>query len=281
MANGRDRWSFGDCELDLAARELRVHGEAHPVEPKAFDLLAYLLNHRERVISHDELMAALPASAGEPEPAAGGEAPQLLMYTSGTTGTPKGALLPHRKAVCNTLNAERYFGLSRDDVVVVPQEGFLFAGTITENVRLARPSASDAEVREALERIGVLEVFERLPDGLDTEVQERGSRLSAGEKQLVSLARAALADPQVLILDEATSSVDPGTEAVVEVAMEALMEGRTVIAIAHRLSTSERCDRVALFADGRLAELGSHRDLVASGGRYAELFDAWTAGLAR
>ena len=82
-------------------------------------------------------------------------------------------------------------------------------------------------------------------------------------------------------LDEATSSVDPGTEAVVEVAMEALMEGRTVIAIAHRLSTSERCDRVALFADGRLAELGSHRDLVASGGRYAELFDAWTAGLAR
>ena len=169
----------------------------------------------------------------------------------------------------------------RDDVVVVPQEGFLFAGTITENVRLARPAASDAEVRDALERIGVLEVFERLPDGLDTEVQERGSRLSAGEKQLVSLARAALADPQVLILDEATSSVDPGTEAVVEVAMEALMQGRTVIAIAHRLSTSERCDRVALFADGRLAELGSHRDLVASGGRYAELFDAWTAGLAR
>jgi len=92
-------------------------------------------------------------------------------------------------------------------------------------VRLARPHATDEEIRLALGRIGVLDVFERLPDGLDTQVQERGSRLSAGEKQLVSLARAALADPRILILDEATSSVDPGTEAVVEVAMEALMEG--------------------------------------------------------
>ena len=114
----------------------------------------------------------------------------------------------------------------------------------------------------------------------DTEVQERGSRLSAGEKQLVSLARAAIVDPQVLILDEATSSVDPGTEAIVETAMESLMQGRTVIVIAHRLSTSERCDRVAVIADGEMVELGSHDDLVAAHGHYAELFDAWTRGLA-
>jgi ATP-binding cassette subfamily B protein len=167
----------------------------------------------------------------------------------------------------------------REHITVVPQEGFLFAGTIAENIRLARPEASDGEIRAALDRVGVLDVFERLPQGLDTEVQERGSRLSAGEKQLVSLARAALADPQILILDEATSSVDPGTESIVEQAMETLMQGRTVIVIAHRLSTSERCDRVAVIDAGELAELGTHDDLVAAGGHYAELFEAWTAGL--
>lgn len=167
----------------------------------------------------------------------------------------------------------------RDEIVVVPQEGYLFSGSVAENIRVAKPGASDDEVRAALQRIGILERFETLPDGLSTEVQERGSRLSAGEKQLVSLARAALADPSVLILDEATSSVDPGTEAIVETAMETLMQGRTVIAIAHRLSTSQRCDRVAVVADGRLAELGTHDDLVAAGGHYAELYEAWVRGL--
>ncbi|MDW3220260.1 MAG: ABC transporter ATP-binding protein [Acidimicrobiales bacterium] len=167
----------------------------------------------------------------------------------------------------------------RDGIVVVPQEGYLFSGTVADNIRVARPEATDADVRDALDRIGVLPRFETLPEGLATEVQERGSRLSAGEKQLVSLARAALADPAVLILDEATSSVDPGTEAMVETAMETLMDGRTVIAIAHRLSTSERCDRVAVIADGRLAELGGHDELVASGGHYAELYEAWVRGL--
>ena len=122
-------------------------------------------------------------------------------------------------------------------------------------------------------------IRDRLPDGLATEVEERGSRLSAGEKQLVSLARATLADPSVLILDEATSSVDPGTEAMVEGAMEALMGDRTVIAIAHRLSTSQRCDRVAVVDDGRVVELGSHEELVATGGHYAALFAAWERGL--
>ncbi len=167
----------------------------------------------------------------------------------------------------------------RSEIVVVPQEGYLFSGSVAENIRVARPEASEAEVRDALDRIGVLERFETLPAGLDTEVEERGSRLSAGEKQLVSLARAALADPSVLILDEATSSVDPGTEAIVETAMETLMQGRTVIAIAHRLSTSQRCDRVAVVTDGRLAELGTHDDLVAAGGQYASLYAAWVSGL--
>ncbi|HXH58227.1 ABC transporter ATP-binding protein [Iamia sp.] len=169
----------------------------------------------------------------------------------------------------------------RDRVAVVPQEGFLFNGTIRDNVRVARAGATDAEVDAALEAIGVRERFAALPDGLDTEVRERGSRLSAGEKQLVSMARAALADPAVLVLDEATSSLDPGTEAVVEAAVERLMEGRTTIVIAHRLSTAARADRVGVVDGGELAELGPHAELVAiDGGRYQALYSAWTSGLA-
>ncbi len=116
-----------------------------------------------------------------------------------------------------------------------------------------------------------------MPDGLDTEVRERGSRLSAGERQLVSLSRAALADPAVLVLDEATSNLDPGTEHIVERALEVLTEGRTVVVVAHRLSTAQRADRVGVVDDGGLAELGSHDELVALGGRYAALFSSWTA----
>lgn len=164
----------------------------------------------------------------------------------------------------------------RQRIVVVPQEGFLFDGTICDNVRIARPEATDAEVATALSAIGILDRFETLPDGLHTEVRERGSRLSAGERQLVSLARAALVDPAVLVLDEATSSLDPGTEAVVEDAMDRLMQGRTVVVIAHRLSTAERADRVGVVDAGGLAELGSHDDLVGQGGRYASLYAAWT-----
>lgn len=168
----------------------------------------------------------------------------------------------------------------RDGVAVVPQEGFLFNGTIRDNVRIARAGATDAEVDAALAAIGVRDRFAALPEGLDTEVRERGSRLSAGEKQLVSLARAALADPAVLVLDEATSSLDPGTEVLVDAAVERLMAGRTTIVIAHRLSTAARADRVGVVDDGRLVELGTHRELTAvEGGRYAALYAAWTSGL--
>lgn len=168
----------------------------------------------------------------------------------------------------------------RERVVVVPQEGFLFNDTIIENVRIARAEASDAEVVAALEQIGVSSYFDKFEDGIHTEVRERGSRLSAGERQLVSLARAALANPAVLVLDEATSSLDPGTEAVVEGAMESLIKGRTVIVIAHRLSTARRCDRIGVIDGGRLVELGTHEELVAAGGQYTELYANWEKGLA-
>jgi ATP-binding cassette subfamily B protein len=160
-------------------------------------------------------------------------------------------------------------------VVVVPQEGFLFDGTIADNLRLARPDATDAELREALVAIDALDRFDAFPDGLETDVRERGSRLSAGERQLVSLARAALVDPAVLVLDEATSSLDPGTEALVEHALDRLMRGRTTIVVAHRLSTVQRADRVAVVDHGELVELGTHTELVAEGGRYAALAEAW------
>jgi ATP-binding cassette subfamily B protein len=171
------------------------------------------------------------------------------------------------------------FSSLRQRIVVVPQEGFLLNGTIRENVRLGRMGATDTEVEQALIAIGAYERFEMLADGLDTEVNERGSRLSAGERQLVSLARAALADPTVLILDEATSSLDPGTEALVESAMEHVMRGRSTVVIAHRLSTAERADRVGVVDDGRLVQIGSHAELIEVEGPYAQMYATWKIGL--
>ncbi|MGZ8793394.1 MAG: ABC transporter ATP-binding protein [Gaiellaceae bacterium] len=165
-------------------------------------------------------------------------------------------------------------------IVLLPQEGHLFSGTIADNVRLAHPDATDEEVRSALRRIGELDRFESLPDGLETDVQTRGVRLSAGERQLVGIARVALADPAVIVLDEATSSLDPATEAAVERALAAVAEGRTVVTIAHRLSTAERADRVAVMEQGRLVEVASHDELVEQGERYARLWASWQAGLA-
>ena len=168
------------------------------------------------------------------------------------------------------------FSSLRDRFTVVPQEGYLFQGTIMDNVRLAKPEATDAEVEAAMARIGVLDHFATLAEGLHTEVRERGSRFSAGERQLVSLARAALANNEVLVLDEATSSLDPGTEVEVESALTKLMEGRTVIVIAHRLTTAERADMVAVVDDGGIVEIGTHDDLVVRGGAYAALFGSWS-----
>jgi ATP-binding cassette, subfamily B, bacterial len=168
----------------------------------------------------------------------------------------------------------------RHRIVMLPQEGHLFSGTIADNVRLADPGASDEAVRHALSQIGALERFESLPDGLETDVQTRGVRLSAGERQLVGIARVALADPAVIVLDEATSSLDPATEAAVEEALAAVVEGRTVIIIAHRLSTAERADRVVVMHNGRVVETASHDELVAQGERYARLWASWQAGVA-
>jgi ATP-binding cassette subfamily B protein len=163
----------------------------------------------------------------------------------------------------------------RDRMVVVPQEGFLFSGTIRDNLRIAKPDASDEEILAALERYDLRHRIASFTDGLDTVVAERGTNFSAGERQLISIARCALANPAVMVLDEATSSLDLGTELLIEQALDRLMAGRTVIVIAHRLTTAERADRVAVCDEGRLVELGTHAELLAQGGRYAALYSAW------
>jgi ATP-binding cassette, subfamily B, bacterial len=162
---------------------------------------------------------------------------------------------------------------------VVPQEPFLFMGTMRDNIAFARPSASDEEVMEAVHRVGLTELVARLPEGVDTLVHERGVSLSSGERQLIALARAFLAAPRVLVLDEATSNLDLKSETKVEAGLDAVLEGRTAIIVAHRLSTAMRADRIAVVDDGQILELGTHDELVALGGRYAEMYEAWTAHL--
>ncbi|MCU1456795.1 MAG: ABC-type multidrug transport system, ATPase and permease component [Actinomycetia bacterium] len=169
----------------------------------------------------------------------------------------------------------------RQRIVVVPQEGYLFTGTVRENIRIGRPGASDEDVVAAVAALGLTARLDQFERGLDTEVRERGSRLSAGERQLVSLTRAALADPSVLVLDEATSNLDPGTEQTVEQALEILMKGRTVVVVAHRLSTAARADRIGVVDEGALVELGTHAELLQRGGRYAGLYRAWDSSHAQ
>ena len=164
----------------------------------------------------------------------------------------------------------------RRQLGVVPQEPFLFAGTIRDNVAFANPDAADEDVLDACEAVGLNDLVHRLPQGLDTPVYERGSSLSSGERQLLALARAFLAQPRVLILDEATSSLDLKSEAVIERALDRVLEGRTAIIIAHRLSTAMRADRIAVVNDGRIVEIGPHDELVQiPNGIYAGMYATW------
>ena len=168
----------------------------------------------------------------------------------------------------------------RRQLGIVPQEGFLFAGSVRENIAFGRPGATDADVRAAAEAVGADEFIRALPEGYDTNVQERGSRLSIGQRQLVAFARALLADPRILILDEATSSVDIPTEARIEEALETLLRDRTAFVVAHRLSTIRRADMIVVLEHGEVIEAGTHAELIERQGRYFSLYDDWVEAVA-
>ncbi len=169
------------------------------------------------------------------------------------------------------LNLAQY----RQQIGLVPQEPFLFSGTVRENIRYGRPGASDAQVTQAARQISAGEWLEALPHGLDSDVGERGSSLSMGQRQLVALARVILKDPAIFILDEATASVDPFTETQIQEGLDALMRGRTAVIIAHRLSTVKHADRIVVMANGRILEEGTHNALLQQGGHYAELYNTY------
>jgi ABC-type multidrug transport system fused ATPase/permease subunit len=163
----------------------------------------------------------------------------------------------------------------RSQLGIVPQESFLFSGTIRDNISFGRPDATEEEMRAAARAVGADEFIMRLPEGYDTEVGERGVHLSAGQRQLVAFARAAAADPRILILDEATSNVDVRTESQIEHGLRRLLAGRTAIVIAHRLSTIRGAGRIVVLNDGKVAEQGTHEELLEAGGAYARLYRDW------
>jgi ATP-binding cassette subfamily B protein len=168
----------------------------------------------------------------------------------------------------------------RRQLGVVPQEGFLFAGTVRDNIAFGKPDATDAEIRAAAQAVGAHDFVMRLEDGYETELQERGTRLSLGQRQLVAFARALLADPRILILDEATSSVDIGTERRIEAALRRLLADRTAFIIAHRLSTIRDADLIVVLEHGRVVEQGTHRELLERRGLYTSLYGDWAADVA-
>ena len=168
----------------------------------------------------------------------------------------------------------------RRQLGIVPQEGFLFSGSVRENIAFGRPEANAEEIEAAIAAVGATEFVAGLPQGIETEVGERGIQLSAGQRQLVAFARALLAEPRILILDEATSNVDVRTEKTIEKGLDRLLQGRTAIVIAHRLSTIRRAGKIVVLEGGRIAEQGTHDELIASGGPYSKLYGAWSESAA-
>jgi ATP-binding cassette subfamily B protein len=163
----------------------------------------------------------------------------------------------------------------RSQMGMVPQEGFLFSGTVRQNISFGRPTASEAEIRDAARAVGADDFIMALEHGYDTQVGERGVQLSAGQRQLLAFARALVANPRILVLDEATANVDVHTESLIELGLRRLVAGRTAIVIAHRLSTIRNATRILVLEHGQIVEQGTHDELLEAGGRYWQLYRDW------
>jgi ATP-binding cassette, subfamily B, bacterial len=265
-----------DVPVEVAEPE---HGRELPATPPAIEVRDLTFHYRPR--AGQDPAGALPALDGVSFTIPASSSVAVV----GATGSGKSTLARLLTRLADPTEGEvRVDGIDLRDVafsslrsrlVLVPQEPFLFDTTILENVRFGRRNASDDDVRLAFCELGLEAWLDALPDGWHTQVGERGEHLSAGERQLVALARAYVANPTCLVLDEATSSVDAATEARLARALESLARGRTSITIAHRLSTASRADQILVFDMGRLVERGSHEELLVLGGVYAALHAAW------
>ena len=257
-----------DTEPDV--REAPDAVELPPIEGEiVFDHLSFGYTPDRLVIEDVDLTVAPGETVAFVGPTGAGKSTLAKLVTRFYDPTVGRVLIDGHDLVDVTMHS------LRSQLGVVPQEPFLFAGTIGDNIAFARPDASDGEIHEAIDKVGLADVVDRMPNGLDTVVHERGQTLSSGERQLIALARAFLAHPRVLVLDEATSNLDLQSETKIESALDILLENRTAILIAHRLSTAMRADRIVVVDVGRIIEVGTHDELVAAGGRYAEMYATW------